>query len=1132
MQRTFFRSNYWPSLFVTAVLAFAFIPGLTPKRDALASTKRAPKHIQDLKTSAIPELKLGVPTERQLAGTDQHNYRMTLTKGQYVNVVALQKSIDLVLALFGPTGEKLSEVDTTGGPEVLFMVAEVDGNYRLEVRASDKEAIRGLYELRITELREATTRDGVAVAAERLFEEGNKLRDQRTAESRRNAIKKYEEALPLWRDARDTRGEALTLNELGVVHSNLGEPRKAVEYYATALPLALTAGDKIIEATTLTNMGTAYWRSGELQKALESQKQALLAVRTAGDSQLEGAILGNTGAVYSALGEPQEALEYFNQALVIARARGDRRRQAITLNNIASIDQQLGNLQKALESHTEVIVLRRAVGDRQGEATSLNNLALLHTQLGDFQKALEYYDQALTIRRAGGERQAQATNLQGISLAYLRMKELGPARKYADEALTLARAVSDSRLEAYVLDIRGKVQQLSGEPKKALDDFEQSLSLRRKLGDRYGEAYALSNVAGIYLASGSPAKALEHYLQSAELSREIGDRLGGASTFFGIARVHRAMGNNVSARTEIERALAIVESTRTSVTSQDVRSLFLASYQEFFQFYIDLLMQMHQEKPSAGFDGLALHANERARARSLLEILTEARAQIRQGVDPALLESERSTQQQLNIRAERQVRLLSGKHTAEQEATARKEVEALLSSYRDVQAQIRTRSPRYAALTQPQPLTLKEVQEQVLDDDTLLLEYAMGDERSYLWAVTPTSISAFALPKRAEIELAARRVYDLITARNQSLKFEESAKRQARVARADAEYSEAAAGLSRMLLGPIANQMKGKRLLIVSDGVLQYIPFAALPIPQKARVNNQSSRSTGTRGRLNVETRPLISEHEIISLPSASSLAVLRRELRGRQTAAKVIAVVADPVFQADDPRVKGPKPNGSLEQPAMESSKTGTLEGEMQRSARDVGEVEFRRLPYTRQEGIGIVAFAPKQLRREFLDFEASRSDVTIADLSDYKIVHFATHGFLNSQHPELSGIVLSLVDEQGRSQDGFLRLHEIYNLKLGADLVVLSACRTALGKEIRGEGLVGLTRGFMYAGAPRVVASLWAVEDQATAELMKRFYREMLVRKQRPAAALRTAQVSLWRDKRLPAYYWAGFMLQGEWK
>jgi CHAT domain-containing protein len=192
-----------------------------------------------------------------------------------------------------------------------------------------------------------------------------------------------------------------------------------------------------------------------------------------------------------------------------------------------------------------------------------------------------------------------------------------------------------------------------------------------------------------------------------------------------------------------------------------------------------------------------------------------------------------------------------------------------------------------------------------------------------------------------------------------------------------------------------------------------------------------------------------------------------------------------------------------------------------------------FVRLRFSRQEADEITRLAPEEKRFEALDFAASRATAMSADLGQYRIVHFATHGLINNQHPELSGMVLSLVDEQGHPQNGFLRLYDIYNLRLGADLVVLSACQTALGKEIKGEGLVGLTRGFMYAGAPRVVASLWRIDDRATAEFMKRFYQAMLGEGLRPAAALRAAQVSMWKERRWQSpHYWAAITFQGEWK
>jgi CHAT domain-containing protein len=208
-------------------------------------------------------------------------------------------------------------------------------------------------------------------------------------------------------------------------------------------------------------------------------------------------------------------------------------------------------------------------------------------------------------------------------------------------------------------------------------------------------------------------------------------------------------------------------------------------------------------------------------------------------------------------------------------------------------------------------------------------------------------------------------------------------------------------------------------------------------------------------------------------------------------------------------------------------------MTGEAERSARESGVNRFLRLRFTRVEAEAIASLAPEGRKFSALDFVASRATVNQTDLSGFRYLHFATHGLLNSRRPELSGIVLSLVDEQGQPQDGFLRLHEIYNMKLNADLVVLSGCRTALGKEIKGEGLIGLTRGFMHAGAKSVMASLWGVEDRATAELMKRFYAGMLGEGLSPSAALCAAQRAMLKDKHRPQpYYWAAFTLQGEWK
>jgi len=423
-----------------------------------------------------------------------------------------------------------------------------------------------------------------------------------------------------------------------------------------------------------------------------------------------------------------------------------------------------------------------------------------------------------------------------------------------------------------------------------------------------------------------------------------------------------------------------------------------------------------------------------------------------------------------------------------------------------VQSRIRSTSPRYAALTQPSVLDLKEIQSKVLDADTALLEYALGKEKSFLWVIGPSSADTFDLPPRAEIESVARRVYDLLTARNQKPAKETPAERAARLRRAVRDYLDAAVTASRIFLGPAASRIENKRLLIAGEGVLQYLPFAALPEP----------RADGT---VSANSPPLIANHEIVMAASASVVAVLRQETAGRSPTRKTLAVFADPVFGANDARV--------------EASGRDSVSAQARRHDAGPDAQEFLRLRFSRAEADEITRLAPAGTTLKILDFEASRDAVLRADLAQYRILHFATHSLLNNEHPELSGVVLSLVDRDGRPQNGFLRLYDIYNLRLTSELVVLSACQTALGGEIKGEGLIGLTRGFLYAGAPRVVATLWEIDDRTTAELMKRFYEGVLGRGERPAAALRSAQIAMWKNRGWDApFYWAAFTIQGEWR
>jgi CHAT domain-containing protein len=864
-----------------------------------------------------------------------------------------------------------------------------------------------------------------------------------------------------------------------------------------------------------------------LTAAIRKLEEALPQIRSIGDRWGEANALTIMGAAYYSLRDYQKTIETFTLALAIWREVDDGLRgQALAISYIAGAQSALGEWEKVIEALKLALPIYQALGDRLGEATTFDSIGGYYLRFGDLEKALEYFDQALPLRREIGDRQSLATTLNNIGVAYGASGERQRAIEFYHQALALSRAIGDRSGEANRLEHIAYAYFVMGEKQAALDSLKQALPLYRDVRNRDGEAAVLRLFGDIYASLGEAQKALEYLNEALSIRRaiEYSDHESEARTLYSIARTRRDLNQLSEARVAIESAISLIESLRSRIPDQQLRSIYSPFVRAHYDLYIDILMRQRNERDSENLNALAIEASERSRARSLLELLTEARVEIRQDVDPELLKRERTLQQALNTSAEQQIRLLSGKHTAEQAETAARRVTSLTAQLREVRAQIRAASPRYAALTQPEPLSLKEIQRQALDADTLLLEYALGDKRSYLWAVTQTTITGYELPSRAEIEAAARHFYDLAKENAKSEEIEQSASR-----------------LSRMVLAPVAEQLGNKRLAIVADGALQYVPFAALPLPATGRRGDgetggqNSSRPVAPSPRRPVSHTPLIVEHEIVMLPSASTLAVLRRETEGRALAPKLVAVLADPVFDGADVRVRrAATETRNSEAPAHALAKDSGLLRSVEETGLAAGRWPLPRLLGTRREARAIFALAPAQKSRQAIDFEASRETATGGDLSQYQIVHFATHGLINNRHPELSGLVLSLVDQEGRPQNGFLRLNEIYNLRLPAELVVLSACQTGLGQEVRGEGLIGLTRGFMYAGARRLMASLWQVDDAATSELMGRFYRGMLGGKRlSPAAALRAAQLELWQQKGWQSpYYWAAFVLQGEWK
>lgn len=1031
-------------------------------RAALTTLLLACSYVADAAVTPDAALAAGSNYEKRLEAGAVHVYSVELRARDYLAVDLFERGIDIALQALAPGGTMLAEETTPEGKQDtgrFRLIAREAGTFRLRIRAISKPA--GSYRLHVAALRPASERDENDTLAHDAWERAQKRDAEGTPDAIRAAVQEY---------------------------------TQAARYYQIN-------GDSQLQARAVSRIGGRYYQLDDRPRAIENLEQAVTLYRSARDVRGEAGALNNLGAIYQSLAEPARAIDYFTRALPGLRASGDKYQEAVVVHNLGWYYHTLGEFRKASEHYRQALPLWHAAGNVPGEAQTTNNLGLLNLDLGELDRSRSYFAAALKLRRAAKARAGEAETLVNLGSVSVALGERQKADALFRQALDVARQTGNASGQGASHFGLALAQSNAGADQVAASS-NAALGLARQIGDRRLEASALHRLGDFHKARGEIEHAAEHYEQALALQKSTGDLRGEADSLLSLAQVSAVAGNLKESRSWAEQALAAVESLRGRVAEPDLRNSYLASVQTYYEVYIDALMRSHEREPLAGYDIQALQVSERARARGLLDVLREQRADIRVGVEPRLLDREQELRRALNAKDQQWRTLLAGDHEESSAARARGELDEALEQLRLLQGEIRSGSPRYAQLTQPESISLRALQQQ-LDPRSVLLEYWLGSERSFLWAITHDSAKSYVLPAAARIEGQARQYFAALNSRPAP---------QAKRVPADSETRRVASELSATLLGPLAGSLHGRRLIVVGHGALQYVPFAALPVPHASPD----------------QPAALLSEHEIVSLPSASVLSALRTPARKRRDTDKVIAVLADPVFSPQDPRVTLRRETRVA---ARDTAATERMQ-ELQRSAAESGLSELRRLRFSRNEADTIAALVPESQRFQAVDFLASRATALSPELGHYRILHFATHGLIDSVHPELSGLVFSAVDQAGRPQDPLLRLHEIFNLSLRADLVVLSACQTALGRDIKGEGLIGLTRGFMYTGTPRVIATLWSVDDRATAELMKRFYEGLLNRGDTPAAALREAQLALIRDGRWSApYYWAGFVLQGDW-
>jgi CHAT domain-containing protein/tetratricopeptide (TPR) repeat protein len=988
---------------------------------------------------------------------------------QYVHLDVFQTGADVAVTVLDPAGNVFRTVDGSDLEHTLETISWTDsaaGTHRVRLHVQ-RHVARGQFQVLLDPLRPAHESDPVRLRGESSIAAATHHAALDEAVRRTNRAR-LERTLDDGRALGDARMVARAQMLLGT--SVLDDAEPALDGCLEAADYAMRSGDRSLDEAFVC-VGAWMTALGHLEDSIAVHRELLERRREMGVPFLELESLSNTAHALMRVGDLREAQALLLEALEKGRASSDATAEAFALAHLGRLHREQGDYQQALDDYTRSLAIRHP--HHRNRAIHLADLASVQLALGDLAVAGATARQAVALGRRLGYATAETQALSVLGEVLLAQGDSRGALAQLSSNVALTRR--NKMVQAIdALVALGRAEASLGRTVSAKRHYREALAHSRSIGSRPGEVHALLALCALADQTGDEKGSTDSCARALDLSGTLGYGQTVLLSRYYLARAARRRGDLETARLGLEESLAAVETQRLALRRSDLRESFSATVDDIEDEYVDLLVELADRQPGSGWEPRAFEASERTRGRSLRDQLSESRADIREGVDPALLAEERALGDRLRAALARQ---LGGVPAGAAAHELERQIGDLQAGLAEVAARIREASPRFAALSQPEPPSLDAIRAALLDDQTVLLYYALGGRRSFLWVVTRTTLERHVLPARPALERLARpAVAALSTARTSGA---------------------ALAPLGRVLLAPAAPRLDVSRVLIVADGALHLVPFAALPSPQAPA--------------------PLLARSEVVSLPSASAGVLLAR-IPPRNGPSDV-AVFADPVFRADDDRVR----DRSRTSTVMMAS----LPRELTRNGR------LERLPFTRREAHAIQALAGAGGRVE-LDFAASREAALDARLLSYRFVHFATHGLLNASRPELSGIVLSLVDRAGRPQNGFLTSLDTYNLRLDADLVVLSGCRTALGKDVRSEGIVGLTRGFMYAGARGVLATLWPVDDLATSELMRVFYEGLLgPRRLSPPAALREAQAHV-RSRRAwsSPYYWAAFQLQGVWR
>ncbi|HEU4931527.1 MAG TPA: tetratricopeptide repeat protein, partial [Pyrinomonadaceae bacterium] len=839
-----------------------------------------------------------------------------------------------------------------------------------------------------------------------------------TQNSFRQAIPQYDRAALIWSSISDFVRASEATRKSADVYFHLSEYPEALKRYQKALALAERAGDWLAKAQALSQGARvqSYLGHNDLAEKQLTETMRLFkeheADRDSFSTNAYGDVLSNLAEVSYAKGDFLKSSKQFEEALKIfdtdrkgeARARlflgyiaggvGDLERARNEISRARELYTEINNkageglavtalglwhssqdIEKSLTFHKEAFEIFHSIGDRYGEAIALNAIGQSYEILDDQQLALNSYEQALRRFEDIGAVDGISTSSFKIARMHNLAERFEQALSYYDRCVKVSRAAGKVRTEGFALNEIATLYVKQGLHERAAVQYQKILNFFESIRDLRGQATTLNSYGDLLLQREEKQKALELYLRALPLSEKVGDEDIRTATLYNLARTHLKLGAADVALSFIQRSLKNIDDLRSTVRSPEFRATYISGVQKHYELCINILMQLDKLRPGEGFAARAFIVSEKNRSRVLLDLVNESRANIREGAAKELLDRERRLRGLIQLQAQYRMGLMLSEKNSDEIADVENQLSQLRADYQAVEAQLRQHNPRLLSLEQS-TLTLEQVQSELRDGDSMLLEYSLGEERSYLWAVTSNSFQTYELPARIVIEDHARECYRLLTARQGTFDNEYPEKVDA----SDTLDLEERRKLGEILLGPLVGRIGNKRLLVVSQGALQYVPFDALLVPNTTKTT-------------------LVETNEVVVLPSVSTLIAMRSAHNHSRSTSKLVAVIADPVFSVSDDRVQRRATEPAVAQAASGKVTDQTLPKTPAILMRDGA---LQRLTHASEEADAISGIAPWATTMVAKGFDASRETAMSSGIGQYQIVHFATHGFLNSEHPE----------------------------------------------------------------------------------------------------------------------------------